>query len=112
MRLGAHNNTTIYRESDGARLFSLFGTVLAGDGSLGLIATRNRPQELSLYSVATGNQLDHWILDSTILAARIIPDKKQLLALTALQRVYKFDLSPSAALELKRNSLSGSQDGR
>jgi hypothetical protein len=92
---GAHNNTTVYRETDGARLFSLFGTVLAGDGSLGLIAARNRPQELSLYSAVTGNRLGDWTLDSPVLAARIIPEKKLLLALTALEHVYRFDL-PSA----------------
>ena len=92
---GTHNNATIYRETDGERLFGLFGAVLAGDGGLGLIAARNRPQELTLYNVA-GDQLGHWTLDSPILAARIIPEKKQLLALTATQRVYAFDLQPSA----------------
>jgi len=89
---GNHNNATIYRETDGARLFGLFGTVLAGDSSLGLIAARNRPQELTLYSVATGNPMGHWTLDSTLLAARIVAKKKQLLALTASQRLYRFDL--------------------
>ena len=94
---GVRNNTTIYRETDGARLFSLFGAVLAGDSSLGLIAARNRPQELTLYRVATGGQLGHWTLDSQVLAARIIPEKKQLLALTATQHVYTFDLPGAAA---------------
>ena len=95
---GAHNNTTVYRETDGARLFSLFGTVLTGDSSLGLIAARNRPQELSLYSAATGNHLSDWTLDGPVLAARIIPEKKLLLALTASQKVYRFDL-PAAATD-------------
>jgi hypothetical protein len=108
---GDHNNTTIYHENDGARLFSLFGTVLAGDGSLGLIAARNRPQELTLYSAAHGNQLGHWMLDSKILTARIVLEKKQLLALTATQHVYRLDL-PAAVANLKQALPFGGQDGR
>ena len=100
---GSNNNTTIYRETDGSRLFSLFGAVLAGDGDLGLIAARNRPQELTLYSTATGNQLGHWTLDSQVLAARIVPEKRQLLALTATQHVYKLDLPAAAAASAPLN---------
>lgn len=108
--LGSHNNTTIYRETDGARLFSLFGTVLAGDGSLGLIAARNRSQELALYSATTGNRVGDWTLDSQVLAARIIPEKKQLLALTALQHVYRIDLPTTA--DPKLTQPSSGQNGR
>jgi hypothetical protein len=90
---GAFNNSTIYRESNGARLFSLFGTILAVDNSLGLIAARDRAQELTLYNTANGNRLGDLTMDSPILAARIIAEKKQLLVLTALEHVYKIDLA-------------------
>jgi len=93
---GGQNNTVVYRVSDGARLMAFFGQAIAGDSGLGLIAARNRLQELSIYTVATGKELQHLTLDQRILAARIIPQKRQLMVLTASQHVYTIDLPPSA----------------
>jgi WD40 repeat protein len=89
---GDSNTTVVYRLSDGARLLAVFGRAIAGDVGLGLIAATNRPQEVTIYEVATGKQVQRVTLDNEVLAARIIPEKKQLLVLTATQRVYALDL--------------------
>lgn len=90
---GNHNNTVIYRASDGARLLAFFGRALAGDDGLGMVAATNRPQELNVYDVATGKQVLGVTLDHTVLAARFVPGEKRLLVLTATQHVYRVDLS-------------------
>jgi hypothetical protein len=65
---------------------------LAGDDTLGMIAATNRPQELTVYSVANGKPLTSVILDHNVLAARFVPERKELLVLTATQHVYRLDL--------------------
>jgi hypothetical protein len=90
---GSRNNTVVYRVSNGARLMAFFGRAIAGDAGLGLIAATNRIQDLSIYDVATGEEVQRLTLDRSPLAARFIPEKRQLLVLTATQRVYQLDLS-------------------
>jgi hypothetical protein len=89
---GNDDNTVVYRLGDGARLMAFFGRAIAGDAGLGLIAATNRPQEVTVYDVATGRELERVTLDHNVLAARLIPEKKQLLVLTATQHVYALDL--------------------
>lgn len=90
---GNNNNTTIYRVSDGSRLLAFFGRALAGDDTLGMVAATNRIQELDIYDAAHGKRLAHYLLDQAVIAARFVPEGKQLLVLTAAQRVYRIDLS-------------------
>ena len=92
---GNNNNTVVYSASDGARMLAFFGRALAGDEKLGMVAATNRPQELSVYDVRTGHLLASVILDQNVLAARFVPDQKQLLVLTATQHVYRLDLANS-----------------
>lgn len=94
---GNNNNTTVYRMSDGVRLVAFFGFALAGDDSLGLVAATNRLQELNLYNCATGTLIAHYLLDQKVIAARFIPQQKQLLVLTATQNIYTIDLSRLAS---------------
>ncbi|HUB28739.1 MAG TPA: M48 family metalloprotease [Terracidiphilus sp.] len=89
---GNHNDTAIYRTSDGKRLAGFFGRALAADEQLGLVAATNRLQELSLYDVAGGQRRAHLLLDQEIIAARFVPENKQLLVLTANQHVYRLDI--------------------
>jgi hypothetical protein len=89
---GNNNNTVIYRASDGARLLAFFGRALAGDEALAMVAATNRPQELTVYDVANGRPLATVTLDHNVLAARFVPQQKQLLVLTAAQHVYRLDL--------------------
>lgn len=90
---GNSNDTTIYRLSDGARLWGFFGRALAGDDSLGMVAATNRPQELSIFDSANGKLLFSCMLDHNVLAARFAAAKKELLVLTATQHVYRIDVS-------------------
>jgi len=89
---GSSDNTVVYRVSDGARLMAFFGHAIAGDAEMGMIAATNRPQEVTVYEVATGKQVARVTLDHYPLAARFIPEKRQLLVLSATQRVYALDL--------------------
>lgn len=90
---GNNNATTVYRVSDGSRLLAFFGRALAGDDTLGMVAATNRIQELNIYDTAHGKLLAHYLLDQAVIAARFVPERKQLLVLTASQRVYCIDLS-------------------
>jgi len=92
---GNYDNTVVYRMGDGARLMAFFGRAIAGDAGLGLIAAANAPQEVTVYEAATGKIVEQVTLDHNVLAARFIPEKRQLLVLSATQRVYALDL-PSA----------------
>jgi hypothetical protein len=94
---GNNDDTAIYRLSDGVRLMAFFGRALAGDDRLGMIAATNRPQELTVYGLTNGKPLASYILDHNVLAARFLPDQKQLLVLTASQHVYRLDLTALSA---------------
>jgi hypothetical protein len=93
---GNSNNTAVYRLSDGVRLLAFSGCAIAGDEGMGLIAATNQPQEVTIYNVAAGEKVMRVTLDHYVLAARFIPATRQLLVLTATQRVYALDL-PAAA---------------
>ena len=93
---GNNNDTTVYRVSDGVRMVAFFGRALAGDDSLGMIAETNKPQQVTVYNVATGKILASVALDQEALAARFLPQQKQLLVLTAAQHVYRLNLADSA----------------
>lgn len=60
---GSSHNTVVYRVSDGARLLAFFGHAIAGDAGMGMIAAANRPQEVTVYEVATGKQVARVTLD-------------------------------------------------
>ena len=94
---GNNNDTTVYRVSDGLRLLAFFGRALAGDDTLCMVAATNRIQELNIYDTAHGKRLAHFLLDQEVIAARFVPERKQLLVLTASQRVYTIDLSKLSA---------------
>jgi WD40 repeat protein len=90
---GNNNDTTVYRVSNGSRLLAFFGRALAADDTLGMVAATNRIQELNIYGIAHGKRLAHCLLDQAVIAARFVPESKQLLVLTASQHVYHIDLS-------------------
>ncbi len=92
---GDHNNTVVYRVSDGGRLLTFFGRALAGDENLGMVAATDRPQELNVYDIVTGKRLLAVTLDHDVLAARFVPGDKQLLVLTASQHIYRISLPAS-----------------
>jgi WD40 repeat protein len=89
---GTSNNSVIYRVSDGKRLGAFFGRTMTGDSKLGLLAVANRNQEVMILDANTGKELKRVTVDNVPLIARIIPDKNELLVLTASQQVYSLDL--------------------
>jgi hypothetical protein len=90
---GNANNTVVYDARTGARLMAFWGHTIAGDAKLGLIAATNRDQELMVYDTATGKEMLRATVDNRILTARFVPEKKQLLVVTSMQRLYTFDLA-------------------
>ena len=94
---GAYNNSVIYRISDGMRLGAFYGRAIAGDGKLGLIATTNRDQDVTIRDAKTGKQLKQVTVDHFPLAARFIAEKKALLVLTTAQSIYTIDLPAKQA---------------
>jgi WD40 repeat protein len=96
---GAYNNSVIYRISDGMRLGAFYGRAIAGDGKLGLIATTNRDQDVTIRDAKTGKQLKQVTVDHFPLAARFIAEKNALLVLTAAQSVYTIDLPAAGQAE-------------
>jgi hypothetical protein len=98
---GGNNNTVVYRTGNGQRLFAFFGTALAGDSTMGLIAATNRPQEITVYEVPGGKIVLRVDLDHYPLAARFLPSTRELLVLTASQYVYRLQIPapPSPPVE-------------
>ena len=81
------------------RLGAFYGRAIAGDGKLGLIATTNRDQDVTIRDAKTGKQLKHVTVDHFPLAARFIAEKNALLVLTAAQSVYTIDLPAAGQAE-------------
>jgi len=99
---GNYNNSVIYRVSDGMRLGAFYGTAIAGDSKMGLIAAINRIQDVSIYDARTGAELKAVTLDHSPRAARFVPDSNRLLVLTANESVYFIDLpAPKSELTQK-----------
>jgi hypothetical protein len=96
---GRHNDNTVYDALTGARLMAFWGRAIAGDSRMGLIAARNREQELIVYQAATAREVLHVTLDTAVQAAQFLPENKQLLVVTSNQRVYKLDLSGGTVLQ-------------
>ena len=106
-----HNETAIYRETDGKRLFAFFGRAVAGDDALGMVAATNRIQELNLYDTQDGRRLAHFVLDQAILAAHFDRAHQRLLVVTAAQHLYQIDLTKILAALAAQRAGSGLTDG-
>lgn len=89
---GNFNNTVVYNAKTGQRLMAFFGRALTADSTLGLVAATNRPQEVSIYDVNSGKKIESVNVDNYPLAARFVPQTRQLLVLSATQRVYRLNV--------------------
>ena len=92
---GNNNNSVVYDAGTGARLMAFWGYAIAGSEEMGLIATRNRNQELVVSEPAKRREVLRLTLDAGIRAARFVPEKKQLLVVTSNQTLYTLDVSGS-----------------
>ena len=89
---GRLDNTTVYRFSTGARLGEIFGEIMAGDAASGLFCVSNRDNELVIYDAATVRERKHFTYGARVRFARFLPARKQLLVLTADQKVHTISM--------------------
>jgi WD40 repeat protein len=90
---GEHGNTEIYRLDTGAKVGEFFGSPVATDAGLNLIAAVNRADEILLVDERDGKELGRFTLGSPVRLARIVSaPKKTLLVLTADQVVHRLPL--------------------
>jgi WD40 repeat protein len=90
---GEHNNTEIYRLDTGAKVGEFFGSPVATDAGMNLIAAVNRAEEILLVDERSGNELQRFTLGSPVRLARIVTQgQKTLLVLTADQVVHRLPL--------------------
>jgi Peptidase family M48 len=93
---GENDNTVIYRASDSARVGEVFGSPAAQNGDLHLFCVRNRENELVVYDAATAKEQRHYNLDSPIRFAAFQPASKNILVLTADQKVHTLPFEAAA----------------
>ena len=90
---GEHGNTEIYRLDTGAKMGEFFGSPVATDAGLNLIAAVNRADEILLVDERDGKELQRFTLGSPVRLARIVTaGQKTLLVLTADQVVHRLPL--------------------
>ncbi|MGA7340852.1 MAG: M48 family metalloprotease [Terracidiphilus sp.] len=89
---GEHGNTVIYRLDTGAKVGEFFGAPVATDAGSGLIAARNREDEILLVDERTGKELERFSLGSPVRLARIVGGNT-LLVLTADQVVHRLPVT-------------------
>lgn len=90
---GEHGNTEIYRLDTGAKVGEFFGSPVATDAGLTLIAAVNRADEILLVDERDGKELERFTLGSPVRLARIVTGaQKTLLVLTADQVVHRLPL--------------------
>jgi hypothetical protein len=91
---GEHSNTVIYRLDTGEKVGEFFGTPVATDSAMGLIAAVNREDEILLVDERTGKEIERFTLGSPARLARIVDGgkAKKLLVLTADQVVHQLPL--------------------
>lgn len=93
---GEADNTVIYRLNTGEKVGEFFGSTVASDSGLGLIAAVNREDEILLVDETTGKELRRFNLGSPVRLARIITKDKMLLVLTADQTVHRISVAKDA----------------
>lgn len=87
---GEDGVTSIYRLEDGAKVGEFFGSAIATDASLGLIAAVNREDEIMLMDERSGKELKRISFAAPVRLARIAAGKEKILmVLTADQIVHR-----------------------
>jgi WD40 repeat protein len=90
---GEHGNTAIYQIGTGTKVGEFFGSPVATDAAIGLIAAVNREDEILLVDEKTGKEIERFTLGSPVRLARIISGgDPELLVLTADQIVHRIPL--------------------
>jgi hypothetical protein len=87
-----HESTAIYRLSSGARVGEVFGEALAVDSISGLFCVTNRRNELVVYDASSVRERKHFTYSTHVRFAQFLPARKQLVVLTADQKIHIIDL--------------------
>ena len=80
-------STVVYRFSTGARLGEVFGEIVAQDEASGLFCVSDHDNDLVIYDAATVSERKHYTYAARVRLAEFLPGKKQLLVLTADQKI-------------------------
>ena len=91
----------VYRFSTGVRTGEVFGEIMAQDAASGLFCVSNRDNDLVIYDAATLHELKHFTYAKRVSLAEFLPARKQLLVLTADQKVHTVSMD-----DLRANSVS------
>ena len=89
---GQLDSTQVYRFSTGARLGEVFGDMVAQDAGSGLFAVSNIDNELVIYDAATVRERKHFTFATRVRFAHFLPARKELLVLTADQKVHAISM--------------------
>lgn len=89
---GEHDNTDIYRITDGSKVGEFFGFPVATDAKDGIVASVNREEEILLVDEHTGRELERFTLGSPVRTARFVAGKGTLMVLTADQQLHRMPL--------------------
>jgi len=82
------DSTLVYRFSSGARIGEVFGEIVAQDAASGLFCVHNRDNDLVIYDAATLRERKHFTYAKRVSLAEFLPQRKELLVLTADQKIH------------------------
>ena len=89
---GRLDSTVVYRFSTGARLGEVFGEIVAQDAASGLFCVNNADNELLIYDAATVRERKHFTFAARVRFAEFLPARKELLVLTADQKIHPISM--------------------
>lgn len=89
---GRFDSTIVYRFSTGARLGEVFGEIVAQDAASGMFCVSNSDNDLVVYDAATVRELRHFTFATRVRFAQFLPARKQLLVLTADQKLHTISI--------------------
>jgi WD40 repeat protein len=99
---GRLGSTVVHRFSTGARLGEVFGEIVAEDATSGLFCVSNRDNDLVIYDASTVRERKHFTYATRVRFAEFLPGRKELLVLTADQKVHAISMD-----DLRADRMSG-----
>src|SRR5579872_6952625 len=105
---GRFDSTIVYRFSTGARLGEVFGEIVAQDAASGMFCVSNSDNDLVVYDAATVRELRHFTFATRVRFAQFLPARKQLLVLTADQKLHTISIDDLHAGSVPATTGAGS----
>lgn len=82
------DSSAVYRFSTGERIGEVFGKIVAQDAASGLFCVSTGDNDLLIYDAATLRQRKQFTYDKRVSFAEFLPMRKELLVLTADQKIH------------------------